>query len=152
MAEDKEDKMAPIKRDSKGHMLASWDKQVACHNCLRQLGIFCTRSMPCSVCAKWDEATWQRLERAVQEKERRKAKSAKVGKLKKAESSSSEAPFSSPQAKKSKVKQKGEGGSKACQTDANLVAPSKIPVAASSSDPGSSAKPAHVTSFSQVEF
>ena len=71
MAEEKEDKMAP-KRDSKGHMMAIWDEHPACRNCLRQLGIFCTRATPCSVCAKWDEATWQRLERAVQEKERRK--------------------------------------------------------------------------------
>ena len=134
--------MAP-KRDSKGHMMALWDEHPACRNCLRQLGIFCTRATPCSVCAKWDEATWKRSERAIQEKERQKAKSAEVAKPKRADSSSSETPFTSPLAKKSK--RKGEGGSSARQTDIPLAAPSRIPVSASGSDPGPSAKPAHVT-------
>ena len=107
--ENKEDKMAPTKRDPKGHMLAVWDEHVACRICLRQLGIFCSRTNPCSVCVKWDEATWQRLEKAIQEKERRKAKSAEASKSRKTGSSSTETPIQSPQAQKSK----GEDSSKA---------------------------------------
>ena len=141
MAEES-DKTAP-KRDPKGHMMASWDEHPACRICLRQLGIFCTKATPCSVCIKWDEATWQRLDRAVQDKERRKAKSAELTKSKKTDTGHTESPCFSPLAKKSKTK--GEGGSKARQPDVPLATPSRVPVAANGSDPGSSAKPAHVT-------
>ena len=98
--------MATMKRDSKGHMLAAWDEHIACRNCLRQIGIHCTRAMPCQVCSQWDEATWQCQERAIQEKERRKAKSV--------DSSSSEAQFHSPQAKKSESTKKGKGSGNSC--------------------------------------
>ena len=128
--------MANVKRDSKGHVLAAWDDHVACRNCLKQMGIFCSRDTPCQVCSSWDEATWlQSLECAIQDKEKQRAKT---------ESSSSEAALQSPLAKKSKsAKLKGEGRGKARQPSAHLPSPSRTPVPASSGNTGSSVKPAH---------
>ena len=127
--------MANAKRDSKGHVLAAWDDHISCHNCLKQMGICCSRNTPCQVCAKWDEATWQCMECAIQEKEKRKSRNM--------ESSSSEAPIHSPLGKKSKSsKQKGESSGKTHLTSANLPTLSRIPVLANSTN-GSLVKPAH---------
>ena len=59
----------PDLRDLNGHPMSSWDLHIACCTCLKGVGQFCSRAIPCPVWEHWTDAMW----RASEDAERRSA-------------------------------------------------------------------------------